>query len=79
MEKQVTIKLILSTRFLYNHAKEQDQVIQRFSPLAVSRGKCREIRAQFLLTFNGGLVPISTQAFEKCFLQIIYQMVLNQF
>lgn len=59
--------------------QEQEEVIQQFSPLAVNRGKGREISAQFLLTFNGGLVPIPTHAFEKCLLQIIYQTVLNQF
>lgn len=58
--------------------KKKKKAIQQFSPLAVSRGKGREINAHFLLTFNRR-VPISTHAFEKCFLQIIHKIILNQF
>lgn len=57
---------------------QEKKAIQQFIPLAVSRGKGREISAHFLLTFNRG-VPISTHAFENFFLQIIYKIMLNQF
>lgn len=46
---------------------KRKKTIQQFSPLAVSRGKGREINAHFLLTFNRG-VPMSTHTFEECFL-----------
>lgn len=58
---------------------KKKKAVQQFSPLAVSRGKGRELSAQFLLTFDKGLVPISTHAFEKCFLQSIYKIILQQF
>lgn len=57
---------------------KRKKTIQQFSSLAVSRGKGREISAHLLLTFNRG-VPISTHAFEKYFLQLIYKIILNQF